>query len=100
MAHGRHFGISQIQKVNDLELKHDVAAGTSWHDRYKDSAYIHVGGLHMQLTEGDVITIFSQFGEIVDINLVRDRETGKSTIRDLHFLHMKINEVQCMQLII
>merc|ERR1712112_683806 len=27
---------------------------------------------------GDVITVFSQFGEIVDINLVRDRATGKS----------------------
>jgi RNA-binding motif X-linked protein 2 len=32
----------------------------------------------VQLTEGDVITIFSQFGEIVDVNLVRDKGTGKS----------------------
>jgi RNA recognition motif-containing protein len=30
------------------------------------------------LTEGDVLTIMSQFGEIVDCNLVRDKETGKS----------------------
>jgi len=29
------------------------------------------------LTEGDVITIFSQYGEIMDINMPRDKETGK-----------------------
>lgn len=31
------------------------------HDgQYKDSAYVNVGGLPINLTEGDVITIFSQ----------------------------------------
>jgi len=50
----------------------------SWHDEYKDSAYIFIGGLHYDLTEGDVITIFSQYGEVVDINLPRDKETGKT----------------------
>lgn len=30
------------------------------------------------LSEGDVLTIFSQFGEPVHLNLVRDKETGKS----------------------
>ena len=33
----------------------------SWHDEYKDSAYVFIGGLNYELTEGDVITIFSQF---------------------------------------
>lgn len=37
-----------------------------------------MGGLPYQLTEGDVLAIFSQYGEIEDINLVRDPETGKS----------------------
>lgn len=27
---------------------------------------------------GDVINVFSQFGEVVDCNLVRDKDTGKS----------------------
>ena len=35
-------------------------------------------GLPSELTEGDVITIFSQFGEPVDINLPRDKQTGKA----------------------
>lgn len=46
--------------------------------RYKDSAYIYIGGLHEGLTEGDVVIVFSQFGEIVDCHLVRDRTSGKS----------------------
>jgi len=50
----------------------------SWHDEYKDSAYVFIGGLHYDLTEGDVIAIFSQYGEVVDVNLPRDKETGKT----------------------
>lgn len=41
-----------------------------------DSAYIFVGNLDKRLTEGDVITIFSQYGEIMDINLPRIPEGG------------------------
>src|SRR2546423_11534323 len=48
------------------------------HDDFKDSAYIYVGGIPYELTEGDIICVFSQYGEILDINLIRDRETGKS----------------------
>lgn len=51
--------------------------GSSWHDQYKDSAYIFIGGLPSELTEGDVLTIFSQFGEPEHIDLIRDKETGK-----------------------
>jgi len=50
---------------------------TSWHDEYRDSAWIFVGGLPYDLSEGDVIAVFSQYGEIVNINLVRDKATGK-----------------------
>ncbi|EKX38457.1 hypothetical protein GUITHDRAFT_48511, partial [Guillardia theta CCMP2712] len=50
----------------------------SWHANYADSAYIYVGGLDYRLTEGDVITIFSQYGEPVDVHLPRDKKTGKS----------------------
>ncbi|KAI9000745.1 hypothetical protein BD414DRAFT_405841, partial [Trametes punicea] len=67
--------VREIQKINQREL--DLGTKGSWHDDYKDSAYIFVGGLHKDLTEGDVITIFSQYGEIMDINMPRDKETGK-----------------------
>lgn len=50
----------------------------SWHTDYRDTAYVYFGGLPYEVTEGDVITIFSQFGEPVFLKLVRDKETGKS----------------------
>ncbi|KIR62403.1 hypothetical protein I312_103138 [Cryptococcus bacillisporus CA1280] len=68
--------IREINRINERELELGVKG--SWHDEYKDSAYIYVGGLPFELTEGDLITIFSQWGEIMDVNLVRDKETGKS----------------------
>ncbi|MCL4116685.1 UNVERIFIED_CONTAM: hypothetical protein GTU68_045488 [Idotea baltica] len=30
------------------------------------------------MNEGDIAIVFSEFGEIVDIRLVRDKKTGKS----------------------
>ncbi|KAM0751740.1 hypothetical protein T439DRAFT_287580, partial [Meredithblackwellia eburnea MCA 4105] len=68
--------VKEIQRINELELQSGSSA--SWHDQYKDSAYIYVGGLPYQLTEGDVITIFSQYGEVVDISLPRDPNTQKT----------------------
>lgn len=52
--------VKEINKINQRELELGIS-GASWHDEYKDSAYIFVGGLHFDLTEGDVITIFSQY---------------------------------------
>lgn len=50
----------------------------SWHVDYRDTAFIYFGGLPYELSEGDVITIFSQYGEPVFLKLARDHETGKS----------------------
>ncbi|RXW25794.1 hypothetical protein EST38_g19 [Candolleomyces aberdarensis] len=66
--------VKEINSINTKELELGLTA--SWHDDYKDSARIFVGGLHNDLTEGDVITIFSQYGEIMDIHMPRDKETG------------------------
>jgi len=66
-------------KLNERELEMGVA-GTknSWHQEFKDSAWVFMGGLPYQLTEGDVICMFSQYGEVVHINLIRDHTSGKS----------------------
>lgn len=68
--------VKNVKKLSELELKRNQK--TSWHDQYKDSAWIFVGGLPYDLTEGDVICVFSQYGEVVNLNLVRDKATGKS----------------------
>ena len=70
--------IRQIQRLNDLELQKCVPPNASWHTDYRDTAYIHIGGLPFELSEGDVLTIFSQYGNPVHLNLARDKETGKS----------------------
>ena len=31
-----------------------------------------------ELTEGDVLAVFAQYGEVVDVNLIKDKSTGKS----------------------
>ena len=49
----------------------------SWHNQYKDSAYVYVGGLPNELSEGDIMIVFSQFGDTVDVNMPRDQKTGK-----------------------
>jgi len=49
-----------------------------------DSAYVYIGNLPRDLTEGDVITIMSQYGEVMDVHLPRDKLTGK--IRGFAFL--------------
>lgn len=68
--------MKNVLKLSEQDLK--TGSKSSWHDQYKDSAWIFVGGLPYDLTEGDVIAVFSQYGEIVNINLVRDKITGKS----------------------
>ncbi|EUD67359.1 hypothetical protein C922_02065 [Plasmodium inui San Antonio 1] len=71
--------IRSVEKLNEAELKNIGNDQTSWHDQYKDSSYIYIAGnLDSRLTEGDIVIVFSQFGEPIDVNLVRDKETGKS----------------------
>ncbi|KAL4660062.1 RNA-binding motif protein, X-linked 2 [Arapaima gigas] len=70
--------VKLINELNQREAQLGVKDSVSWHSVYKDSAWIFVGGLPYELTEGDIICVFSQYGEISNINLVRDKKTGKS----------------------
>ena len=70
--------IRQTQQLNKRELENCTPPSASWHRDYADTAFVYIGGLAAELTEGDIITIFSQYGEPVYLNLVRDKETGKS----------------------
>ena len=67
-----------VKRLTESELDKLVPIQHSWHSQYSSSAYIYIGDLDPRLTEGDVITVFSQFGDIVDINMARDKDTGKS----------------------
>lgn len=69
--------IRQTQALNRRELENATPPSASWHADYRDTAWIYIGGLPLDLTEGDVVTIFSQYGSPTHLNMIRDRETGK-----------------------
>lgn len=70
--------IQHIQRITQKELQSLTSLKASWHYDYRDSAFVFVGGLNYSINEGDLVTILSQFGEIVDCRLARDKKTGKS----------------------
>ena len=70
--------VREIQRINEQELKLGVSGKASWHHKYRDSAWVYVGGLPLELTEGDVICVMSQWGEVEDFNMPREEKTGKS----------------------
>ena len=70
--------IRQTALLNKRELENAIPPSASWHVDYRDTAWVYVGGLPLDLSEGDVVTIFSQFGSPTHLNLIRDKETGKS----------------------
>ena len=71
--------IREVERINQEELKRGIAGTAgSWHAKYANSAWVFAGNLDYELTEGDVIAVLSEYGEIEDFHLVRDEETGKS----------------------
>jgi RNA recognition motif. (a.k.a. RRM, RBD, or RNP domain) len=71
--------ILEIQKINERELELGLAGtAASWHVTYGTSAWIYVGNVAFELTEGDLICVLSQYGEVDDFWLVRNDETGIS----------------------
>jgi RNA-binding motif protein, X-linked 2 len=71
--------VQEVRKLNELELARGIPLSASWHADYLKSPWIYAGGLPYDLTEGDVICVFSQYGEVEFIHLLRDKKTGKST---------------------
>lgn len=64
--------IKNIERITTKELEQLTPYHASWHYEYRDSAYIYIGGLNYRMNEGDIVTVFSQYGEVVDCRLVRD----------------------------
>lgn len=69
---------NQATLLNSKELQKDIKENTSWHDAYKNSPHIYIGSIPFELNEGDILTVFAQYGKIVKINMVRDKDTQKS----------------------
>ena len=52
---------------------------------------IYVGNLSFEATEEDIRTAFSEFGTVDAVNMIQDRETGRS--RGFCFVEMPNDEV-------
>ena len=39
---------------------------------------LYVGGLHYQTTEHDLIDLFEQIGQVTEVSVITDRDTGRS----------------------
>lgn len=50
--------MKNVVKLSERELASN--SKVSWHDQYKHSAWIFVGGLPYDLSEGDITSVFSQ----------------------------------------
>lgn len=54
--------IAEILRINEQELEQHIPYKASWHQKYAHSAWVYIGGLPYELTEGDTICVMSQFG--------------------------------------
>lgn len=53
--------VKRIQNINSKEASLGISEDASWHAKYKDSAYVYVGGIPFDLTEGDLLAVFAQY---------------------------------------
>ena len=51
---------------------------------------IYVGNLSFEATESDVENAFAEFGDVKSVNVIKDRDTGRS--RGFCFVEMKNRE--------
>lgn len=70
--------IRNIQRLNNAELEEATPFNASWHQDYKDTAWVFIGRLPPEMNEMDILIMFSQYGVPVSLKLVRDAETGVS----------------------
>ena len=69
--------IQQINENNQRDLQYQRTYEESWHWKYRNNNEIYISGIAKELNEGDIIVVFSQYGEVIDIEMPRNNdETG------------------------
>ncbi len=63
--------IAATARASKREVEAGIGDAASWHAAFRHSAYVFIGGLAPGLTEGDLLAVFSQYGEVVDVHLCR-----------------------------
>lgn len=65
--------IREIEKINNEELERGIAGtSASWHTKYSNSAWVYIGNIDHELSEGDIICVMSQYGEASDCSSLQE----------------------------
>jgi len=56
------------------------------------SKRIYVGNLSYQTTEGDLANLFEQVGQVDSVNIITDRDTGRS--KGFGFVEMSVEDAE------
>lgn len=56
------------------------------------SKRIYVGNLSYQTTEGDLTNLFEQVGQVDSVNIITDRDTGRS--KGFAFVEMSVEDAE------
>ena len=59
-------------------MKNGTSISASWYQEYNDTSYIYMGSLPFEVTDLDILTIFSQYGVLSDLKMARNEDSGKS----------------------
>lgn len=65
-------------KLSEKELETLPKLESSWHWDHRDSNTVVIGRLPYEMNEMDILIMFSQWGPIANVKLLRDKHTGKS----------------------
>ena len=69
----------EINTMKEREFKKGIFnVDQSFHAEFMECPWVIVRNLVYQLSEGDIMTIFEQYGTIISFELLRDEKTGHS----------------------
>lgn len=70
---------AELKKLQEMELDRGIFdVKQSFHNQFAGCPWIIVRNLSFHLSEGDIMTIFEQYGTITAFELLRDKESGDS----------------------
>ena len=57
--------VAEVLRINRKELEAGITGpSASWHEEFTASSWCYIGGLDIRLTEGDIICLMSEWGEV------------------------------------
>jgi hypothetical protein len=82
--------IKSVERTNEAELALGISGAASWHQEFAHSPYIYVGGLPFELTEGDILVIFSQYA-LIEFSSVSQARKMQLSLTNLFFFSVFVS---------